>query len=292
MTEVITKNLLTPVDTISERKNHLNKKAWIIAKKNLKEKLKNWQSMIWTIGFPLMMLIVYKFVFTQQEQENGEEAYLNGLSTFDVEFPGIVVYTVGMAIIGSAVMFASAKKSGILERMDTMPIGRANLFVGAIISETIFMNLQLIIVFGTGYGIMGAHFESWSSIGIGYFIALVFGIGAIGLGILIACFANSSESANGFGMCVHFPLMFASGSFFPFEANIVYATPHFWVKQVYLQFTVLGDSLLDKIQSSSLIGYSATETNMPIYLGILIILGFTIGFLILGIIGFQKKSKL
>ena len=134
-------DILPKVSTRTKSKDSiLNRKSWIIAKKNLKEKLKNWQSMIWTIGFPIMMLIVYKFVFSQQEEDQIEShTLMNNLSTFDVEFPGIVVYSVGMALISSAIMFASAKKSGTLERIDTMPVGHGNLFMGAIISETLFM---------------------------------------------------------------------------------------------------------------------------------------------------------
>ena len=68
--------------TIIEQKNSLkinnqgriNKKSWTIAKKNFLEKMKNWQSMVWSIGFPIMMLIVYKFVFSQQEEGGGENS--------------------------------------------------------------------------------------------------------------------------------------------------------------------------------------------------------------------------
>ena len=268
----------------------LNGKAWVIAKKNFKEKMKNWQSMIWTIGFPIMMLLVYNFMFSQEGQDNSYLA--NNLSTFDIEFPGILVYTVGMTLINSAIMFTAAKKSGILERMDTMPIGRANIFMGAIISETIFMSFQITVIFGFGYGILGAYFETWGALLIGYFIALIFGIGCIGIGLILSGFANSVESANGFGMLVHWPLLFISGSFFPFESNAVYATPHFWLKQVYLQITVLGDGLSDNLYSSSLIGYTAEEIPITLLGGISIIVGFMVVFILLGIFTFQKKSEI
>ncbi len=272
--------------------SRVNRKAWVIAKKNFKEKMKNWQSMIWTIGFPIMMLIVYNFIFSQ-EGEEPEDAYLaNNLSTFDIEFPGIVVYSVGMVLISSAIMFAAAKKSGTLERMDTMPAGRANIFMGAIISETFFMIFQISVIFSFGYGILGAYFKSWGALLIGFFIALIFGIGCIGIGLLISGLANSAESANGFGMLVHWPLLFLSGSFFPFESNVVYATPYYWIKQVYLQITIFGDGLSDKLYSSSLIGYTAEEISITILGGIAIIVGFMVVFISLGIFTFQKKSEI
>ncbi|GAF98916.1 unnamed protein product, partial [marine sediment metagenome] len=64
-------------------------KTWHIAKKNIKEKLKNLGSMFWTVVFPIMMLLVYKLAFS----EGDDNTMINGLTAFDVEFPGIVVYT-------------------------------------------------------------------------------------------------------------------------------------------------------------------------------------------------------
>ena len=116
-------------------------KAWYIAKKNVKEKLRNFGSMFWTIAFPIMMLIVYKLAFSEDSS-----FMINGLTTFDVEFPGIVVYTIGISTVSSAVMFAMSKKNGTLQLIDSMPVSRGKVFLGAVMSETIFMNIQLIII--------------------------------------------------------------------------------------------------------------------------------------------------
>ncbi|MFX1574413.1 MAG: ABC transporter permease [Promethearchaeota archaeon] len=261
-------------------------KAWYIAKKNVKEKLKNIGSMFWTIAFPIMMLIVYKLAFS----EDGDYM-INGLTTFDVEFPGIVVYTIGMSTVTSAVMFAMSKKNGTLERLDSMPVSRGNVFLGAVISETIFMNIQLIIIFAFGYGILGAHFEL-AMMPLGYLIAVIYGIAAIGLGLIIASFLNSPEGANGFAMLAHMSLMFVSGSFFPLDNGGVFFTPQYWVKQVYLQLTVVGDSFSDLLYSGTIITPTSEATIIPIWGGILMILVFTAIFIILGIKIFQKKTTL
>ena len=136
--------------------NMIDLKAWYIAKKNVKEKLKNYGTMFWTVAFPIMMLIVYKLAFTEGTDDT---TMINGLTVFDVEFPGIVVYTIGISTVSSAVMFSMSKKDGTLEFIDSMPVSRGNVFLGAVISETIFMNLQLILLFGFGYGGLGAHFD-------------------------------------------------------------------------------------------------------------------------------------
>lgn len=267
--------------------NMIDLKAWYIAKKNVKEKLKNYGSMFWTVAFPIMMLIVYKLAF----MDSDETMIINGLTVFDVEFPGIVVYTIGISTVSSAVMFSMSKKNGTLELIDAMPVSRGNVFLGAVISETIFMNLQLILLFGFGYGVLGAHVEL-AMIPIGYLIAMIYGIASIGLGLIIASFLNSPEGANGIAMLTHMSLMFVSGSFFPLDNAGVFFTPQYWVKQVYLQLTVVGDSFSDLMYSGNIITPTSEATFFPIWGGILMILAFTVLFITLGVKIFQKKTTL
>ena len=265
----------------------LDVKSWYIARKNIKEKLKNLGSMFWTVAFPIMMLLVYKLAFS----EGDDAPMINGLTVFDVEFPGIVVYTIGMSSVTSAVMFAMSKVDGTLERIDSMPVSRGNVFLGAVISETVFMNLQLILIFGFGYGILGAHFEI-AMLPIGYLLAMIFGIGSIGLGLIIASFLGSPEGANGIAMLSHMSLMFVSGSFFPLDHAGVFFTPQYWLKQVYLQLTVVGDFFTDLLYSGNIILPTSQTSIFPIWSGILIILAFTSTFIILGVKIFQKKTTL
>ncbi|MFX0042961.1 MAG: ABC transporter permease [Candidatus Hodarchaeota archaeon] len=267
--------------------NMIDLKAWFIAKKNIKEKLKNYGSMFWTVAFPIMMLIVYKLAF----MDSDETMIINGLTVFDVEFPGIVVYTIGISTVSSAVMFSMSKKDGTLEFIDAMPVSRGNVFLGAVISETIFMNLQLILIFGFGYGVLGAHFEL-AMLPIGYLIAMIYGVASIGLGLIIASFLNSPEGANGIAMLTHMSLMFISGSFFPLDNAGVFFTPQYWVKQVYLQLTVVGDSFSDLLYSGNIITPTSEATIFPIWGGILMILAFTAAFIIIGVKIFQKKTTL
>ena len=263
----------------------IDSKSLLIAKKNFKQKIRKWQNMFWTLGFPIMMLFVYNLVM-----QDGEE--LGDYSAYDISFPGIVVYAVGCATISSAVMFSQAKQDKTLEYMDSMPIGRGNIFVGALLSESLFMVFQVSVVFIVGIGVLGAQYHSVGTLILGYGIAVLYGIGAVGLGIIISSFTDSAESANGIAMMVHWPLMFVSGSFFPFESDMVYFTPHYWAKQVFLQLTVMGDGLDEKLLSSSLIGYTAEPISIPIWGGLLIILAMTSLFICIGLLIFQKKTDL
>jgi len=262
----------------------LENRAIQIAIKNLKDKLRHWQYLFFSLLLPIMFTIMFYFML-------GTEKDPTGRSNFDYGFPGMIIYAIGIGTMNAAIMFANDKKSGMLTRLDTMPTGRKNIFLGALISESLFLMLQIAIMFVFGYVILGLYFEGPLELFFGFLIAVLFGISAVGLGIMIASISKTVEVANAFSLLVFMLLIFLSGSLMPFESPIVYFTPPFWAKQIFLQLTVLGHGLNDSLYSSSLIGVSAEALPITILGGILIVVAFSIGFTLLGIFIFQKKTK-
>ena len=262
----------------------LENKAIQIAIKNLKDKLRHWQYLFFSLLLPIMFTIMFYFMLGSEEDPSGR-------SYFDYGFPGMVIYAVGIGTMNAAIMFAQEKRSGMLNRLDTMPTGRKNIFLGALISESFFLMLQIIIMFIFGYVVLGLYFVGPLELFFGFLISILFGISAVGLGIMIASVSKTVEIANAFSLLIFMVLIFLSGSLMPFESPIVYFTPPFWAKQIFLQLTVLGHGLNDNLYSSSLIGSSAEMIPITILGGILIVVAFTVGFTLLGILIFQKKTK-
>ena len=253
--------------------------AILIAKNNVKYKIRQWQYSLFSLGFPIMFTLLFYFFL--------------GVEIFSYSFPGMIIYSTSVGTVSAAIAFSVDKTSGMLERMDTMPTGRKNIFLGALLSETVVISMQIIIMFVLGYLILQVSFSGLLELLLGFFIALVFGISSVGIGILIASVARSPDVANAMSLFYYLPIIFLSGSLFPFESAIVFFTPPFWAKQVYMQITVLGHSLTDPLYSSSMIfpGGSAQPLPIPIWGGILIIIGYTIAFILLGILIFQKKTR-
>ena len=221
----------------------LDSKAIAIGIKGLKQKTRQWQYMFFSIAFPLMFVVMlYFFLPTEVDPV--------GMTPYDYVFPGLVIYATGMGTVSSAIMFATDKKTGMLERLDAMPTGRKNIFLGTMLSETVFITIQILIMFVVGYGILGVYFESVFSLFTGFFMAFLFGISSVGIGIIIASFSKTPEAANGLSMMYIMPVLYASGTFFPFESVIVYFTPPYWFKQVFVQLTTLGHGIGESIYSS------------------------------------------
>lgn len=262
----------------------LDNRAIQIAIKNLKDKIRHWQYVFFSLLLPIMFTIMFFFVLGSEEDPTGR-------TNFDYGFSGMIMYAIGVSTMNSAIMFAQDKASGMLNRLDTMPTGRKNMFLGALISESLFLVLQILIMFFIGYVVLGLYFEGPLQLFLGFLIAVVYGISSVGLGIIIASASKSIEIANAASLLVFMILIFLSGSMVPFESPIVYFTPPFWAKQLYLQFTVLGDGFGDLLYSGSLIGAGSETIPIPLWGGFLIVCAYSSIFIILGIIVFQKKTK-
>ncbi|MFX0081530.1 MAG: ABC transporter permease [Candidatus Hodarchaeota archaeon] len=262
----------------------LENKAVQISIKNLKDKIRHWQYVFFSLLLPIMFTVMFYFMFGSEEDPTGR-------TDFDYSFPGMIMYAIGMGTMNAAIMFAQDKGSGMLDRLDTMPTGRKNMFLGALISESLFLMLQIVIMFFIGYVLLGLYFEGPLELFIGFLIAVVFGMSAVGLGITIASVSKNVEVANAASLLVFMILIFLSGSMIPFESPIVFFTPPFWAKQLYLQLTVLGDGFGDLLYSGSLIGVTSETIPITLGIGLLIVFTYTIIFIILGIIIFQKKTK-
>ena len=232
-----------------------------------------------------MFTLIFYFMFHGIIPETGIDIY-------SYSIPGMITYAVCMGTTGAAIVFTNDKSTGILERLDTMPTGRKNIFLGTLISESAFLTVQILVMFILSYGILDQYFVGYLELFIGFLVMLLFGILSVGIGIIIASLSKNEEVASGMALTFIMPVIFASGAMVPFESPIVYFMPPYWAKQIYLQFTVLGNGLTSNLFSSSKIGYTATETSIPIWGGILILIAMTISFIFIGIKLFQKKTKL
>lgn len=263
----------------------MESKAIVIAIINIKEKLRSWQSIFFSMGFPIMFILIFYFMFHKIDP-------VSQIDIYSYSIPGMVIYATSMGTNNAAIVFANHKGSGMLERMDTMPTRRKNIFLGTLLSESIFLSLQILVMFLMGYVVLGQYFIGGWELILGFLVSLLFGILSVGIGIIIASVSKNAEIANGISLTYGMPVIFASGALVPFESKLVYFMPPYWAKQIYLQVTVLGDGLKDHLFSSSLIGVTATDSGIPIWVGILILIGLTILFNALGVWIFQKKTKL
>jgi ABC-2 type transport system permease protein len=259
-----------------------------IAIKNLKIKLRNWHTYLYTLGFPIIFTVLFYFIFGNQAMDG-----MPGWTIFDFAIAGMFIYAASFGTINAASAFSYEKHQRTLIRLDTMPVGRGKIFIGTLLSETVTLSIQLVIMFLLGYVVLQLRWYN-TNIGllvVGFAIMLLFGLSTVGLGIIISAYAKTEDSAVGIAMMYALPITFLSGAMVPFESIIVYAFPPFYAYQIYKQVVILGQNFwTTNLMYNDPYNKGLGFTNIPLWGAFLIIVAFLVITIFIGIKLFQRKT--
>ena len=134
----------------------------------------------------------------------------------------MIIYATGLICNSAAIFFTNGKKSGMLERLGTMPVERKSIFMGGSLSGNYFSRIiQILIMFILGYGLMQVYFKDFSLMLVGFFIAIQFAIQSAGIGLIISAFSKPGCSK---WICidVFYASHFLIGILIRLESDIVY----------------------------------------------------------------------
>jgi ABC-2 type transport system permease protein len=174
--------------------------------------LRDWPTMLFTIGLPVMLLVVLGLSIPALSKTGSA-----GLRGVDALLPAMMTLLSLLVLACSVVpaVLTSYREQGVLKRMSTTPVHPARLLV-----------VQLLINLGTGTVatavlivsarlVFGAALpRHW-----GWFV-LVFLLGTaalLAIGLVIAALAPNGKTAPGIGAVVMQPLMLLGGVWIPHE---------------------------------------------------------------------------
>lgn len=146
----------------------------------------------------------------QQKETIGED-----FSFIDYFVPGMIGFTIMTSCIyGSIERNTKFRKDGILRKMQTMPVSRMDW----ILSKMLFM---VFLSFLSTSVILLVGLLVWDIDIYITFFALILVVATSflfsGMGMIISRFVKEEETADMAGGAITFPMMFLSGTFFPFE---------------------------------------------------------------------------
>jgi ABC-2 type transport system permease protein len=187
----------------------LGKLTWVEAKLFVREPL----AMIFTFGFPFLMLIVLAGVFGNElESGNPEDvAAWRGVGPTDYYAPAYVALV--MASIGLVAMplrIAGYRERGVLRRFRAAGFGLAT-----VVGSQVIVGLTLIIIGALGIGIISRLFygamlpESYLE------VAAAFALGAVcftAIGVALGAILPTARTAQGAGIMLFFTMLLLSGS--------------------------------------------------------------------------------
>jgi ABC-2 type transport system permease protein len=134
-----------------------------------------------------------------------------------IEFfvPGIIAMAIMTSCLSNALnMNAELRQKGILRKLATTPITRADWLVASILYQLILSVISTAAILLVSYAVFDVRLEIdlWLPL-----VVIVEVVAFTGIGMLLTPFAKEAESASAVANAFLFPMMFLSGTFFPVE---------------------------------------------------------------------------
>jgi ABC-2 type transport system permease protein len=137
------------------------------------------------------------------------------MSDFDFGVGGIIIFGVMFLMITTATVMVRENVTGTLRRLRLTGIGAGVLLLGVTLSQMIVAAVQVPITFGAA-ALMG--FQNNGSLVLAMIIGLLVALSAIGVGLIVACFARNDGEATNLASVALVPMVFLSGALFPMPA--------------------------------------------------------------------------
>lgn len=243
------------------------KRIFTLTHRNIKEILRDPLSLIFLLGLPLLMEILFYFIFH------------NLTPQFEMKYlaPGIVVFSQSFITLFAGLLIATDRTSSFLTRLYVSPTKPFEFIFGYTFALLPISLVQSVLFFLVG-GII--DFSFWSvNILLGILLSAFTSLLFIGLGIMFGSLCNE-KSIGGIASVVIVGQSVLSGMWFPVEG----LSEGFIIFMKVLPFknaTILIQNVIN--------GYS--NIFMDIFLPMIIVLAYIIVVFITAIIIFRKKMK-
>ncbi|GAB2703276.1 ABC transporter permease [Nocardia thraciensis] len=174
--------------------------------RNLRHTLRSPDTMIMTIALPVMILLMFVYVFGGAMNVDGR--YI------DYVVPGIILLCAGFGAAATAPAIATDLTNGIIDRFRAMAVSRSSVLTGHV-AESVIRNLVttgivIVIAVALGFRPTADPLRWLGAIGVIALFVLALSWLAVALGLL----ARNPQAASGFGVVFMF-LPYVSSAFVP-----------------------------------------------------------------------------
>ncbi|MBN2603182.1 MAG: ABC transporter permease [Candidatus Thermoplasmatota archaeon] len=208
---------------------------------------------------------------------------MNEISTLGEEYdfidffvPGIIGFTIMTSCIyGSIERNTKYRKDGILRKLLTMPISRADWILSKMLFMLFLSFISASVILLVGVMAWGLNIE----INIFFFVIIVATSFLFsGMGMIISRFVKDEETADMAGGAITFPMMFLAGTFFPLDQMPSFLQTFAQILPLYYVNEALRNAMI----------YSNVEKSLNFSAFVLI---FAAIFFILGIVVTKWKEE-
>lgn len=222
---------------------------------------------------PVLMMILFVYVF-------GGAMNVGDLSYVNYIVPGIILQCIGQCASTTAISVNNDMRSGIIDRFCTMPVKKASILNGHVISALLRNCLTTIIVIAVAFAVgfrPSAQFSAWL---IAALIVLLYIIAISWISVFLGIKANSPEGAGAFAVFA-VVLPYLSSGFVPIDTM-----PE--VLKIFAEY----QPMTPVIESIRMLLLGEVLSMRTLYIAILWCLGLAAVFYVLSSAAFKSKRTI
>jgi ABC-2 type transport system permease protein/oleandomycin transport system permease protein len=183
--------------------------SMVMAKRNLLVWLRVPAYIVFTVVQPVIFVLLFRYVFGGAIQVPNQGGYVAFL------MPGIIGQTAAFATFATAIALAQEAKTGVIDRLRSLPMARSAVLAGRLIADGIRMLVTILVIVGVGYAV-GFRFQNGAPAAVAMILlAELFGITICCVSAFIGLAIKDEEAVQAFGLIWLFPLTFVSSAFVP-----------------------------------------------------------------------------
>lgn len=205
--------LTTAPETGLSRIRWAARDCWIIVVQEFTHLLRQPSTFAWQIGFPVVMVLMFVYVFGSAMDVTGQGA---GEGYVDFAMPGMFAMMMALGFMDTAYAVTHNKEKGFMDRFRSMPMSGSAPVTGRAASDLIRAAIDLAVIAGV------ALLIGWRSGGnaaetlLAFALLLWLRLALIFIGVYLGLCIRNTETA-GMLFAVAFPLGFISSVFAPPE---------------------------------------------------------------------------
>lgn len=184
--------------------------TWVITRRNLLRYLRVPQLLVFTTIQPVMLLLLFNYVF-------GGAINTGGGSYIQYLLPGFFIQIVLFGSTQTSVGLAEDLSKGLIDRFRSLPMSRAAVLAGRSLADTMRYTFLVLLMIAVGSA-MGFRFQAGiPDAAAAVMLAVLFGFAFTWVSASIGIAVRDVETAQVAGFIWVFPLVFASSMFVPVE---------------------------------------------------------------------------
>ncbi len=225
---------------------------------------------------PVALILIFGFAFGSIYVEDYGWTTQSGY-LFEFMVPGFIALSGLFMAIPVALSFSEDREQGLLKRINTTPTTATEFMGSHVISNMVMAIIQVAIILILTFLMGGMRFITPVGIILSFVIMVIFSLSTIGFGLITATIAKSAKAAGGIVWIFLLPQQLLAANLYPLP-------PETKVVTMFMPLQYASDAL-------TLLFFGAPLTDLTIWIDLGMLVLFSLGLIIAGILLFKKYGK-